>query len=152
MTYPKHDHMRSSEALKHSFVGQAGVFLEPAIKPLGYDWRIGIGLIGSFVAREVFVSTMNIVFNIEAEGDDEPLRKAFEKATWPDQRPLFTPLSCMSLLLFYVFAMQCMSTVAVVRRETNSWIWPLFQIMYMTGMAYVIALLVYQGGLWLGFH
>lgn len=152
MTYPKHDQMRPSEALKHSFAGQAGVFLEPAIKPLGYDWRIGIGLIGSFVAREVFVSTMNIVFNIEEEGDDAPLREAFEKATWPDNRPLFTPLSCVSLLLFYVFAMQCMSTVAIVRRETNSWRWPLFQIFYMSGMAYVIALLVYQGGLRLGFH
>jgi ferrous iron transport protein B len=152
MTYPKYDHMGPSEALKHSFAGQAGIFLEPAIKPLGYDWRIGIGLIGSFAAREVFVSTMSIVFNIEGDGADEHLREAFKKAAWPDQRPLFTPLSCVSLLLFYVFAMQCMSTVAVVRRETNSWQWPLFQIVYMTGMAYGIALLVYQGGLWLGFH
>ncbi|MCC6759530.1 MAG: ferrous iron transport protein B, partial [Candidatus Omnitrophica bacterium] len=128
MTYPKHEHLSPSEALKQSIAGQAGILLEPAIKPLGYDWRIGIGLIGSFAAREVFVSTMNIVFNIESEGEDDHLREAFVKATWPDGRPLFTPLTCISLMLFYVFAMQCISTVAVVRRETNSWRWPLFQI------------------------
>lgn len=151
MTYPKHDQLTGSAALKQSFAGQAGILLEPALKPLGYDWRIGIGLIGSFAAREVFVSTMNIVFNIEGDGD-EHLREAFKKAAWPDGRPLFTPLSCVSLMIFYVFAMQCISTVAVVRRETNSWIWPLFQIFYMTGLAYIMALLVYQGGLLLGFH
>ncbi len=151
MSYPKHDHLVGSEALKHSFAGQAGILLEPALKPLGYDWRIGIGLIGSFAAREVFVSTMSIVFNIEGDSD-EHLREAFTKAAWPDGKPLFTPLSCMSLMIFYVFAMQCISTVAVVRRETNSWVWPIFQIVYMTGLAYVLALLVYQGGLLLGFH
>ncbi len=151
MSYPKHDHLVGSEALKHSFAGQAGILMEPALKPLGYDWRIGIGLIGSFAAREVFVSTMNIVFNIEGQGD-EHLREAFKKAAWPDGRPLFTPLSCISLMVFYVFAMQCLSTVAVVRRETNSWKWPLFQIVYMTGLAYAMALLVYQGGHWLGFQ
>ncbi len=152
MTYPKHDHLPPSEALKQSFAGHAGIWLEPAIKPLGYDWRIGIGLIGSFAAREVFVSTMNIVFNIENGSEGEHLRQAFQKATWPDGRPLFTPLSCISLMLFYVFAMQCMSTVVVVRRETNSWRWPLFQIFYMTTLAYIVSLLVYQGGRWLGFH
>lgn len=151
MSYPKHDQLVGSEALKHSFAGQAGILLEPALKPLGYDWRIGIGLIGSFAAREVFVSTMSIVFNIEGDSD-EHLREAFKKAAWPDGRPLFTPLACVSLMVFYVFAMQCMSTVAVVRRETNSWVWPIFQIVYMTGLAYVLALLVYQGGLLLGFH
>lgn len=151
MSYPKHDQFVGSEALKHSFAGQAGILLEPALKPLGYDWRIGIGLIGSFAAREVFVSTMSIVFNIEGDSD-EHLREAFKKAAWPDGRPLFTPLACVSLMVFYVFAMQCMSTVAVVRRETNSWVWPIFQIVYMTGLAYVLALLVYQGGLLLGFH
>lgn len=152
MTYPKHDHLSSSEALKQSIAGQAGLLLEPVIKPLGYDWRIGIGLIGSFAAREVFVSTMSIVFNIESEGEDDHLREAFAKAAWPDGRALFTPLTCISLMLFYVFAMQCISTVAVVRRETNSWRWPLFQIVYMTTLAYLVSLAVYQGGLLLGFH
>lgn len=151
MTYPKTEG-DPSMALKQSFAGQAGTFLEPAIKPLGYDWRIGIGLIGSFAAREVFVSTMNIVFNIEEGEATETLQEAFKKATWPDGAPLFTPLVCVSLLVFYVFAMQCISTVAVVRRETNSWGWPLFQIAYMTGLAYVTALAVYQGGRLLGLH
>ena len=152
MTYPKHDHLDPGEALKHSFAGQAGLLIEPVIKPLGFDWRVGIGLIGSFAAREVFVSTMNIVFNIENEGEGDHLREAFQKAAWPDGRALFTPLSCISLMIFFVFAMQCISTVAVVRRETNSWRWPLFQIFYMTGLAYIISLLVYQGGLLLGFQ
>jgi len=152
MTYPKHDHLDSSEALKHSFAGQAGIMIEPIIKPLGYDWRIGIGLIGSFAAREVFVSTMNIVFNIENGNKSESLREAFRKAVWPDGRPLFTPLVCISLMIFYIFAMQCLSTVAVVYRETNSWQWPVFQIVYMTGLAYVIAFLVYQGGVLFGWH
>ena len=153
MSYPKHEGMTPTESLRNSFAGMAGRALEPMIKPLGYDWRLGIGLIGSFAAREVFVSTMNIVFNIDsAEATTEPLRKAFREARWPDGRPLFTPLSCLSLMVFYVFAMQCMSTVAVVRRETNGWYWPIFQIVYMTGMAYVLALFVYQGGKLIGFQ
>lgn len=151
MTYPKYDHVVPSEALKHSFAGQAGVLLEPVIKPLGYDWRIGIGLIGSFAAREVFVSTMNIVFNIEGK-QSQSLKEAFQNAHWPDGRPLFTPLVCVSLMAFYVFAMQCLSTVAVVRRETNSWRWPIFQIMYMTILAYAAAFIIYQGGRWLGWQ
>lgn len=150
MTYPKNDHMDPSEALKHSFAGRAGHLIEPIIEPLGYDWRIGIGLIGSFAAREVFVSTMNIVFNIEDGSATSTLEEAFTNAKWPDGRPLFTPLVCTSLMIFYVFAMQCISTVAVVRRETNSWRWPLFQIVYMTALAYITALLVYQIGTALG--
>ncbi len=152
MSYPKRIGASPDESLKNSFAGKTGVLLEPVIKPLGYDWRIGIGLIGSFAAREVFVSTMNIVFNIDQTNEQsEPLRKAFRSARWHDGRPLFTPLSCVSLMVFYVFAMQCMSTVSIVFRETNSWRWPLFQIVYMTGLAYLMALLVYQGGHWLGF-
>ena len=151
MTYPKHETMPPNEALKASFAGMVGQALEPVIKPLGYDWRIGIGLVGSFAAREVFVSTMNIVFNIDAHSDKaEPLRDAFRGATWPDGRPLFTPLVCLSLMVFYVFAMQCMSTIAIVRRETGGWGWPLFQIAYMTGLAYLMSLLVFQGGRFLG--
>ncbi len=151
MTYPKHEGLSANEGLKKSFAGMAGSFIEPALKPLGYDWRISVGVVGSFAAREVFVSTMNIVFNIDNKGNNpEPLRKAFRKAEWPDGRPLFTPLTCVSLMVFYVFAMQCLSTVAIVRRETNTWVWPLFQIAYMTGFAYVMAFIVYQGGHVLG--
>ena len=153
MTYPKHDALSPNDGLKKSFAGMAGVTLEPIIKPLGYDWRIGIGLIGSFTAREVFVSTMSIVFNIDTPSTKtESLREAFEKAKWPDGHPLFTPLTCISLMVFYVFAMQCMSTIAVVSRETNSWRWPLFQIVYMTGLAYVASFLIFQGGHLLGWQ
>ncbi len=151
MTYPKHPGLDKSEALKHSFAGQAGTLMEPLIKPLGFDWRIGIGLIGSFAAREVFVSTMSIVFNVGEEVREDSLSEAFRKARWPDGRALFTPLVCLSLMMFYVFALQCMSTVAIVYRETNSWGWPLFQFVYMAILAYLAALAVFQIGHWLGF-
>jgi ferrous iron transport protein B len=151
MTYPKHPGIEKSEALKLSFAGQAGTMMEPVIKPLGYDWRIGIGLIGSFAAREVFVSTMSIIFDLGEDAKENTLREAFQKATWPDGKPLFTPLMCLSLMMFYVFALQCASTIAVVYRETNSWRWPLFQFVYMAILAYLAALAVYQGGRLLGF-
>jgi ferrous iron transport protein B len=151
MSYPKSQHPDPSQTLKHSFAGHIGQALEPMIKPLGYDWRIGIGLVGSFAAREVFVSTMSIVFSIDDEGAENSLRDAFQAATWPDGRPLFTPLVCLSLMVFFVFALQCLSTVAVVYRETNGWSWTLFQLAYMTALAYLMAFLVYQGGRLLGF-
>lgn len=144
MTYPKHDHFAVDEALKQSYAGQIGTTLEPVIKPLGYDWRIGIGLIGSFAAREVFVSTMNIVFNIGGDQETTTLRNAFRQAKWPDGRPLFTPLVCVSLMVFFVFALQCMSTIAVVWRETGGWQWPLFQLIYMTVLAYCASFLVFH--------
>jgi ferrous iron transport protein B len=150
--YPKApDGATEQQQLAQSFAGRAGHALEPVIRPLGFDWQIGIGLISSFAAREVFVSTMGIVFNAESSKDDTtPLRQALLAARWPDGRTLFTPLVCFTLMIFYVFAMQCVSTVAVVRRETNSWRWPLFQIGYMTGTAWIICLVVYQTGRALG--
>jgi ferrous iron transport protein B len=152
--YPKakSPEVTPAEQLRQSYAGRVGHFIEPAIKPLGYDWKVGIGLVASFAAREVFVSTMSIVYSVE-EGDDNTstLREAMQKDTWPDGRPVYTPLVGVSVLVFYVLAMQCMSTLAVVRRETNSWRWPAFQFAYMTGLAYVVALLVYQGGRALGF-
>jgi ferrous iron transport protein B len=151
MSYPKHPGLEGGEAVKQSFAGQMGTAVEPIIKPLGYDWRIGIGLIGSFAAREVFVSTMNIVFNLSKDTEEDTLREAFQKASWPDGRRLFTPLVCLSLMIFYVFALQCVSTIAVVYRETNSWQWPLFQFIYMAGLAYLMSFLVFQIGKLLGF-
>lgn len=144
------------EQIAHSFAGAAGRVLEPMIKPLGFDWRIGIGLVTSFAAREVFVSSMAIVFSVDhfeggKHADITPLRTALKKAIWPDGRPLFTPLVCLTLMIYYVFAMQCMSTVVVVKRETNSWRWPLFQIAYMTGTAWFVCFFVYQAGRTLGF-
>lgn len=153
-TYPKLSDpgATTSQQIAHSFAGRAGHLLEPLIKPLGFDWRIGVGLVASFAAREVFVSAMGVVFGVENAGDNTtPLREALQRATWPDGAPLFTALVCFTLMIFYVFAMQCMSTVAVVRRETNSWRWPLFQIFYMTGTAWLACLLVYQVGRALGF-
>ena len=141
-----------TQQLAQSFAGRAGHLLEPVIRPLGFDWQIGIGLITSFAAREVFVSTMGVVFNAESsDNDTKPLRQAMLAARWPDGRRLFTPLTCITLMIFYVFAMQCMSTIAVVKRETNGWRWPIFQTVYMTGTAWVLSLIVYQAGRGLGF-
>ncbi|MDB6075530.1 MAG: ferrous iron transport protein [Verrucomicrobiaceae bacterium] len=153
-TYPKTEGATPDQQLANSFAGKAGHFIEPVIRPLGYDWKIGIGLISSFAAREVFVGTMGIIYAVEGGDDDEniqPIRERLREERWPDGRPVYTPLVCLSLMIFYAFAMQCMSTLAVVRRETNSWKWPAFQLVYMTSTAYVLSLLVYQVGTLLGF-
>lgn len=152
-TYPKPDDAISpAEQVAQSYAGQAGKLIEPVIKPLGFNWEIGIGLISSFAAREVFVSATSVVFNVEEDEEDtEPLLQALRSATWPDGRPLFTPLVCLTLMIFYVFAMQCVSTLAVVKRETNSWRWPLFQVGYQTGFAWLLCLIIYQAGTALGF-
>jgi len=149
LTYPKPSNPDATpaEAIAHSIGGRMGHAIEPLIRPLGYDWKIGIGLIGSFAAREVFVGTMGIVYNIEdADESSEPLREIMMAEKHPDGRPVFTPLVCIGLMVFYVLAMQCVSTVAIVRRETNSWSWPLFQVAYMTALAWFGAFVVYQGG------
>jgi ferrous iron transport protein B len=156
VTYPKPSNpvTSKSDALAQSIAGRMGHALEPAIAPLGYDWKIGIGLIGSFAAREVFVSTMSTVYNVELEDKEkiEPLRDTMRDEKRANGAPMFTPLVCIGLMVFYVLAMQCISTVAIVRRETNSWRWPIFQIVYMTALAWIGALIVYQGGRLLGFH
>jgi len=142
-----------SEILSHSIGGRMGHAIEPAIAPLGYDWKIGIGLVASFAAREVFVSTMGQIYDIEdAKAENEDLRTQMRDERRADGTPVFTPLTCLSIMVFYVLAMQCLSTVAIVRRETNSWRWPLFQIGYMTALAWIAAFVVYQGGHLLGFR
>jgi ferrous iron transport protein B len=155
-TYPKptSPDTPAAEAIAHSYAGKLGHAIEPLIAPLGYDWKIGIGLIGSFAAREVFVGTMAIVYNVENEDEDniEPLRDTMSAEKRPDGTPVFTPLVCIGLMVFYVLAMQCVSTLAIVKRETNSWRWPMFQLGYMTVLAYLGALIVYQGGRLLGFQ
>ena len=151
LSYPKAATDAPGDQLRHSFAGRLGHVIEPAIEPLGFDWRIGVGIIGAFAAREVFVSTLAIVFDIESDGEeDQPLREALRSATWPDGRPLMTPLAGVSLMVFFVLACQCMSTVAVVRRESGTWRWPLFMVAYMTVLAYGASLLVYQIGARLG--
>jgi ferrous iron transport protein B len=140
------------ERLRNSFGGRLGRFMEPALQPLGFDWRIGVGILGAFTAREVFVSTMGIVFDIDnADEQSQPLRDALRSAKRADGSVLMTPLTGVSLMVFFVLACQCASTLAVVRRESGSWTWPAFMFAYQTAMAYVAALVVYQGGRWLGF-
>lgn len=149
--YPKAAPDSTSSQLAQSYAGQAGRAIEPIIKPLGFDWKIGIGLIGSFAAREVFVSTMSIIYNVEEEEDvTVPLRDSMLKETWPDGNPVYTPTVCVSLLVFYVIALQCVSTIVVVRRETNGWKWPLFQLGYLTAFAYLASLVIYQTGRLIG--
>jgi ferrous iron transport protein B len=142
-----------SEQIKHSFAGKLGHAIEPVIEPLGFDWKIGVALIASFAAREVLVSTLSIIYNVGKYENEqsETLLAAVRDAKTDDGRPALTPLTALTLMVFFVLAMQCMSTLAVVRRETNSWTWPLFMLAYMTGLAYVAALITYQGGKALGF-
>lgn len=151
-TYPKSDSPDASVRLEQSIAGRAGHLIEPLIKPLGYDWKIGIGLIGSFAAREVFVNTMAVVYAVESEDEEDmtPLRDHLRAETCADGKPVYSPLVCISLLVFYVFAMQCVSTMAIVKRETNSWGWMWFQLGYMSGTAYILALAIYQIGTALG--
>jgi ferrous iron transport protein B len=141
------DRQEAGAQLRESIAGRLGRIMEPALAPLGFDWRIGIGILGAFTAREVFVSTLGIVFDIEqADETSQPLREALRSAVWPDGSPLLTPLSGVSLMVFFVLACQCMSTVAVVRRESGTWRWPLFMVAYMSVLAYVASLTVYQVG------
>ncbi len=152
--YPKAaEGVAPAEQRAHSYAGHLGHVLEPVIAPLGFDWRIGVGLVSSFVAREVFVSATGVVFGVETDtkGDTLPLRAALQQARWPDGRALFTPLVCLNLMIYYVFAMQCLSTTAVVLRETNSWGWTLFQQLYLSGTAWLVCFVVYQTGRALGY-
>lgn len=137
---------KSAELLENSYIGILGKAIEPAIKPLGYDWKIGIALITSFAAREVFVATMATIYSVGGDVDenDATLREKMRAATWPDGSRIYTLATGVSLLIFYVFAMQCISTVAIVKRETRSWKWPLIQVAYMTGLAYFLSLLAYN--------
>jgi ferrous iron transport protein B len=131
--------------LENSYAGILGKAIEPAIVPLGYDWKIGIALITSFAAREVFVGTMATLYSV-GEGDENSLKlqDKMKAARRSDGTPLYTLASGLSLMIFYLFAMQCMSTLAVVRRETKSWKWPMIQLIYMTGLAYIMSLIAFQ--------
>jgi ferrous iron transport protein B len=134
----------NSKKLEYSYAGQMGKFIEPVIEPLGFDWKIGIALITSFAAREVFVGTMSTLYSI---GNDNPqtIREKLKNEVNPKTgKPMFTFAVALSLLLFYVFALQCMSTLAVVYKETRSWKWPIIQFVYMGAMAYFASLIAYQ--------
>jgi ferrous iron transport protein B len=129
--------------LEHSYIGLLGKSIEPAITPLGYDWKIGIALIASFAAREVFVGTLATIYNVENDAD-QTIKNRMALETNAQGAPLFNVASGISLMLFYAFAMQCMSTLAIVKKETNSWKWPLLQLFFMTILAYLSAFASYQ--------
>ena len=137
---------RKTALLENSYAGILGKSIEPAIIPLGYDWKIGIALITSFAAREVFVGTMATLYSVgeDKDKDNTTLRQKMSAAVRPDGTKVYTVATGLSLLVFYVLAMQCMSTLAVVKRETRSWKWPLIQLFYMTGLAYLMSLLVFN--------
>jgi len=154
-TYPKSSGSDDADRLAHSAMGRVGSLIEPLVKPLGFDGRTGTAVLTSFSAREVFNASMAILFRVRDGGDKKTtrgmLREEIAAATWPDGRALFTPLSLVSLLVFYIYALQCLPTVAVVARETASWHWALGQFTFMTVFAWCASLLVYQGGRLLGF-
>jgi ferrous iron transport protein B len=150
-TYPKTDATEPSAQLSHSIAGQIGHWMEPALEPIGFNWKIGIGLIGAQAAREIFVSTLSVVYSVEAqEEDNSPLRDALLADHWPDGSPVFTPLVCITLMIFFVLSMQCVATLAIVKRETNTWRWPIFLFTYMTLYAYLASFIVYQTGRFFG--
>ena len=141
------------QKLRDSYGGRLGRAIEPAIAPLGFDWKMGVGIIGAFAAREVFISTMGVVYSIGPDVDEtsDTLRTRIQSEVNPDGTPVYTPLIGLSLMIFFALACQCMSTLAVVRRETGGYRWPLFLFAYMTALAWIMSFLVYQIGRLLGF-
>jgi ferrous iron transport protein B len=158
LSFPKADVSGADESaaaatqIETSYGGRLGKAIEPVIEPLGFDWKLGVGIIGAFAAREVFVSTMGVVYGIGEDADEAstPLRDKIRADTHADGRPVYTPLVGMSLMLFFALACQCMSTLAIVKRETKSWRWPAFLLGYMTALAWLTSFVVYQGGRLLG--
>ena len=138
----------NAQRLEASYAGHFGKFIEPAIKPLGYDWKIGVALLASFAAREVFVGTMSTIYSIGSDdptGNNKTIKERLLAEVNPDTgKAMYTPALSFSLLIFYVFAMMCMSTIATVYRETKGWKWPAIQFFYMTGLGYLLAYLTYQ--------
>ena len=138
------DKQIASEKLEYSYIGYMGKAIEPIVRPLGYDWKIGIAIVSSFAAREVFVGTLATIYSVGSD-EEETIKNRMAGEVNPILGgPLFNLASGISLLLFYAFAMQCMSTLAIVKRETNTWKWPILQLVIMSGFAYVVALIAYQ--------
>ncbi|AHJ95923.1 ferrous iron transport protein B [Hymenobacter swuensis] len=144
LTLAEIDSRVASEKLEASYAGHFGHLIEPAIRPLGFDWKIGISLLTSFAAREVFVGTMSTIYSVGQDADQLTVQQKLAAEKDSNGQPFFTPARSFSLLVFYVFAMQCMSTLAATYRETKGWKWPMLQLFYMTGLAYFSSLLVYQ--------
>ncbi|NNK83500.1 MAG: ferrous iron transport protein B [Flavobacteriaceae bacterium] len=141
------DNKVAAHKLEHSYIGIIGKTIEPVIRPLGYDWKIGIGLVASFAAREVFVGTLATIYSVGSaveDEDDNTIKKRMAAEVHSNGEKVFTLASGISLLLFYAFAMQCMSTLAIVKRETNSWKWPIIQLVSMSAIAYIFAFIAFQ--------
>jgi ferrous iron transport protein B len=136
----------SSYKLEHSYIGIIGKSIEPIIKPIGYDWKIGVAVVSSFAAREVFVGTLATIYSVGSHNTEETtIKKRMESEVYEDTGgKVFNFATGVSLLLFYAFAMQCISTLAIVKKETNSWKWPIIQLFFMSGFAYLTALIAYQ--------
>jgi ferrous iron transport protein B len=153
-TYPKPKD-DTTDPLTHSAMGRIGAVIEPVVKPLGFDGRIGTAILTSFAAREVFNSSLGVIFRAEESEDEEEtrshIRDRIAAASWPDGRPLFTPLTLVSILVFFIYALQCLPTSAVVAREARSWKWAVGQFVFMSAFAYTASLIVYQTGRLLGF-
>ncbi len=146
------DAREASENMRASYAGRVGHAIEPALAPLGFDWKIGIGLVGAFAAREVFVTTMGVVYGAgEADEESSTLRAKIRAESRADGKPVYTPLVGLSLMIFFALACQCTSTLAALKRETKSWKWPVFLFTYMGVLAWIASFAIYQGGRWLGF-
>jgi ferrous iron transport protein B len=141
----------SEDLLKSSYLGRVGQAIEPAVRPLGWDWRIGVGVLASFPAREVIVSTLGTIYSLGKDVDEKHagLRRALRDSKWPDGRPVYSIPVALSIMVFFALCAQCVSTLIVIRRETNSWGWSLFTFVYMTLLAYFGAMLTYHTSLWL---
>lgn len=140
------EHKQAGELIRNSFMGKVGQFIEPIIQPMGFDWKMGIGILSAFAAREVFVSTMGIVYNLgETDEESAGLRSLLQNAKTPEGNPLYTLRTALALLVFFALACQCTSTLAIIKRETNSMKWPIIVFTYMTLLAYVLAICTYQG-------
>jgi ferrous iron transport protein B len=137
---------RAAAQLEQSFLGRAGKAVEPVFRPLGWDWKVSAAVIASFPAREVVIAVLGTIYAVGDEADEATLTERLTAATRPDGTPVYTLPMVIGLLIFYAFCLQCAATIAVMRRETNGWRWPLFAWTYMTALGYISALLVFQLG------
>jgi ferrous iron transport protein B len=144
------EHQAAADQLSQSVLGRAGQLVEPVFRPLGWDWRVSAAVIAGFPAREVVVAVMGTIYAVGDEASESSLVGKLRSASWPDGRPVFTLPMVLGLLIFYAWCLQCAATIAVIRRETNGWRWPIFAWTYMTVLGYSGAFLVYQLGSLIG--
>jgi ferrous iron transport protein B len=140
------DNSMAAAQMQQSWLGRIGKTIEPVFKPLGWDWRVSSAVVAGFPAREVVVAVMGTIYAVGSDADEQTLSEKLRSATWPDGRPIFTLPMVLGLLVFYAWCLQCAATLATIRRETNTWRWPVFAWAYMTALGYAGALLIYQVG------